>query len=246
MKQQNSLAEASEKKVLQALMSKSPMSWSELLAATQVSSRTLSKALNRLESKGLVYRKIEPTDKYPPPVLYGLTPQSVEVLEPILFGGLSFWWALGFNVEKSFYAETEEGFISGFYSENIRFLEALLRILARVFYGFIKYLETGNRDWYELTKYPLELNPIFLEYFGISTRWKMKIKEKPLRGVTIYEITAWEYKFSKSEFEELKKKCQKMFKKEWRKLEEIHANVLRNLELLKQKLEKQSMAGVKA
>jgi len=239
LKQQNSLAEASEKKVLQALMSKSPMSWSELLAATQVSSRTLSKALNRLESKGLVYRKIEPTDKYPPPVLYGLTPQSIQVLEPILFGGLSLWWAMGLIGKKMFYVKTEEGFRAEFEPENISLLEVLIRVLARALYGFIKYFETDNRDWVVHTKHPLELNPIFLEYLGFE-KWRGIIEEKRLGSFKIGMLTVWEARFSKSEFAEFKKKCQKMFKKEWRKLEEIHANVLRSLELLKQQLEKQS------
>ena len=68
----------SENKVLQALAQKSPLRWTELLQETKLSSRTLKKALNRLESDRLINRKVGAGKEYPPPVYYGLNSRGWE------------------------------------------------------------------------------------------------------------------------------------------------------------------------
>jgi DNA-binding Lrp family transcriptional regulator len=73
-------AEISEQKILSALLKKSPQTYTELLQTTKMSSRTLHKALRRLEEQGKVLRKIETSGKYPPPVLYSLTEEGKKSL----------------------------------------------------------------------------------------------------------------------------------------------------------------------
>jgi DNA-binding HxlR family transcriptional regulator len=75
----------SEQTILRSLRSKSPQRWSELLKDTNISSRTLKKALERLEKKKLVCRQVDQGRKYPPPVRYSLSRKGIETVDPQLF-----------------------------------------------------------------------------------------------------------------------------------------------------------------
>lgn len=75
----------SKTKVLEALAQKSPLRWNELLKKTQLSPRTLSLALDRMENEGLVYRNMDTGSGYPPPVYYGLTPEGRIHVRPSMF-----------------------------------------------------------------------------------------------------------------------------------------------------------------
>lgn len=74
----------SEQTVLRSLNEKSPQRWGELLKNTEISSRTLKKALERLEKRNMIYRKVSQVAEYPPPVLYGLSETGKETVNPLL------------------------------------------------------------------------------------------------------------------------------------------------------------------
>lgn len=75
----------SEQTILRSLSTKSPQRWSELLVDTKISSRTLKKALERLEKRKMVRREVSQGKEYPPPVMYGLSRKGIETVDPQLF-----------------------------------------------------------------------------------------------------------------------------------------------------------------
>lgn len=66
----------SEQVVFKELIKKSPQRWGELLKNTKLSSRTLKNALERMQKKEMITREIDQGKEYPPPVLYGLSPNA--------------------------------------------------------------------------------------------------------------------------------------------------------------------------
>ncbi len=74
----------SEATIFKELSKKSPQRWGELLRNTKLSSRTLKKALERMQKNNLITREINQGKEYPPPVLYGLTPEAKTFFGPLL------------------------------------------------------------------------------------------------------------------------------------------------------------------
>lgn len=73
-----------EQTVFKELAKKSPQRWGELLRNTKLSSRTLKNALERMQKNNLITREIDQGKEYPPPVLYGLTPEAKLSFGPLL------------------------------------------------------------------------------------------------------------------------------------------------------------------
>jgi len=132
--------EVSEKQILNTLAEKSPLRWSELLNKTPLSSRTLKKALDRMESEGLVYRRIEAEKEYPPPVYYGLTSKGIGQATPQLFA-----LALSdvFDGDSSPQTITDEKELQAI------LLDVGRKIAAVHLYGILKSIEHRNLDWLE-------------------------------------------------------------------------------------------------
>lgn len=77
-----------EAKIMKVLVIKSPVRWNELLEYTELSSRTLKKALDRMQDNGIVNRKMSSGREYPPPVYYRLTQKGKRQVVAQLFAGL--------------------------------------------------------------------------------------------------------------------------------------------------------------
>jgi len=75
----------SEQAVFKELIIKSPQRWGELLKNTKLSSRTLKNALERMQKKEMITREIDQGKEYPPPVLYGLSPNARALNGPWMF-----------------------------------------------------------------------------------------------------------------------------------------------------------------
>lgn len=163
MIQQKELAKASDNKVLKALMQKSPQTWTQLVEATGLSTRTLRKALKRLEKQSLIYRKVDATGKYPPPVLYGLTPQGSKALAPIIFAIKSYNYALGLRLEAWNAKQTDKKVVLTQTLENelaslplTKRLQIIgRRLFARALFSFLQTLKTGDSSWLENTNFSL-------------------------------------------------------------------------------------------
>ena len=159
MNVQDKLALKSERKVLEALMQKSPQTWSELVKNTGLSTRTLQKALKRLMSQQKIYRHVESTEKYPPPVLYGLTPKGEKSLLPIVFQIESTFYIFGFvpRYEKTEIKDKKEEIAIKFPLEDEFYelsTQKYLQIMCRRFFAvalfnLLQYLKTGNPLWAE-------------------------------------------------------------------------------------------------
>lgn len=241
MNAQNKLIFESKKKVLEALMQKSPQTYSELLQATGVSSRTLTKTLNRLQKEGAVYRQIQANaEKYPPPVVYGLTPEGRKTLVPFIFSTTSFWWAMGYKVEKPRIVNVkvgEEGDVKKgvlFKGETLSLAEMLWRLFFRALYALIKYFETKNADWLDCAQTPLALNPLMLQFLGYKGEISgFQKTEQYIQGIGVGSMF-FEAHFTQEDINEIKRQVQKHSKDEWRKLEEFYKASLNFAEKLEE------------
>jgi len=145
--------------VIRELTRKSPQKWSDLLKSTQISSRTLKKALNRLEEKGLLYRNVEQGVEYPPRVFYGLSPEGRKSSGPLLFSSKVYPYVLGLDLEwKLIHREGQEqpAAMIRFKSEkkSMRDRIALIgkRLGALRLFALLKAFEEGNLDWLHETE----------------------------------------------------------------------------------------------
>jgi DNA-binding HxlR family transcriptional regulator len=186
---QNKLSAASENKVLKALMQKTPQTWSELKEATKISSRTLRKALLRLENQGKVFRKVEVGNKYPPPVLYGLTEVGKKSLTPILFSMYASGYILGLKPHyEKMQAETSKGEVKlklpaedeyAGLSLAERFETIGRRLFATKLFCLLEYLQTNNDVWlFEDIATGLPSIIYLLPALGIQETIKAQVKSK--------------------------------------------------------------------
>jgi DNA-binding HxlR family transcriptional regulator len=142
--------EESEKTVLETLLKKSPQRWGELLKNTELSSRTLRNALERMLDAQLVYREVGQGKEYPPPVLYGLTPKGNENLKPLLFEQYSKFGV--FNVIEEERKEDQTNSYSGHFTpcqkDEIKQLASVGKRLGILYlFAFFKSLEDQDSDW---------------------------------------------------------------------------------------------------
>lgn len=195
MSQQSSLALVSERKILEELAQKGPQTWSELLKATGLSTRTLRKALLRLEKRGEVYRKILEGEKYPPPVLYGLTPKGKEKVIPLLFALMAKDYVLGIKQDFSAINVREKkggvefriplkDLYEGMSPEE-RLHAMARRQLAVQLFALLKAVETGDTSW--LIHIPLELIGDFWLPIQLGLPFKQIWTEKFLKLQKILE-----------------------------------------------------------
>lgn len=183
MNSQNKLAAASENKVLKALMQKSPQTWSELKEATKISSRTLRKALLRLEKQGKIFRQIAVGKKYPPPVLYGLTDVGKKSLAPLIFSAKTLYYIWGWECkwEKAELTINQLKIPLKNVYQNLS-VEERLQVMARRFFvtklfGLLKALETGDSNWFELVSEGLPVIPHLLMQLNIPPKTLNRTKE---------------------------------------------------------------------
>ena len=149
----------SEHIVIRELTKKSPQRWSDLLKNTQISSRTLKKTLNRLEEKGLLYRNVEQSKEYPPPVFYGLSSKGRKSSNPILFATSARPYVLGANLQLEVMRKENEKQLQvtigvATEKENMKDRIALIgkRLGAFYLFALLKSLEDGNMDWVHETE----------------------------------------------------------------------------------------------
>lgn len=222
-------------------MQKTPQTYSELLQATGMSSRTLVKALNRLQKEGVITRQIQAnTDKYPPPVFYMLTPEGGKTLTPYVFATMSFWWAMGYKAEspKPVRVETAEGAVKEgvlLKAETLSLAEMFTRLFARAVYGLIKYFETKNIDWLNCTQTPLAINPFMLEFLGYKGEFTGFIKpEQSIQGESVGSL-GFIVKITQEDIGKLKRQAEKLLKEEWRQLDMFYEASLKSVERLTKK-----------
>ena len=184
MNSQNKLATASENKVLKALMQKTPQTWSELKEATKISSRTLRKALLRLENQGKVFRQIATGKKYPPPVLYGLTEVGKKSLAPLIFSAKTWNYILGWEYKwkKAELNMNQLKIPLKNVCARALSVEERLQIMAKRFFavklfGLLKTLETGDNSWFELVSEGLPVTPNLLVQLNIPLKALDQTKE---------------------------------------------------------------------
>jgi DNA-binding HxlR family transcriptional regulator len=210
---QNKQSAASESRVLKALLQKSPQTWSELLEVTKLSSRTLRKALLRLERQGKVFRRVDTGEKYPPPVLYGLTDVGRQSLAPLVFASEARQWWLGFQLQwerAEFFKYTTADSLGmkipakGIF-ENLD-AGARLQAMARRFFAaklfmLIKALETNDSAWSEMVPEDL-FDPYLLLQLGVPLEPLRRTEE----GKVVAEAAAKVKTHSPLIFEETWKK----------------------------------------
>jgi len=158
--------EVSEKQILNTLAEKSPLRWGELLKKTPLSSRTLRKALDRMESKGLVYRRIQAEKEYPPPVYYGLTSKGMGQATPQLFA-----LALSDVFEGDLSPQT----ITDEKELQVTLLDVGRKIAAVHLYGILKSIEQRNLDWLEILYEDQSALILFVDY--LAARLNLSEKE---------------------------------------------------------------------
>ena len=189
----------SENVVLRTLVLSSPQRWKDLLAKTKLSSRTLKKALNRLEQKGRIYRQMEQTKEYPPPVLYGITPEAQKSISPMLFSVLVHDYALGLIPDHETIGGNEKAIGMFFKAEKEKPSERLALLVQRLgvlqLFVLLKALEERNFDWTNEISRVLEYDERVEKALSLSnenTRWvffddsleeseKQRIKESELK-----------------------------------------------------------------
>jgi len=181
----------SEIKVLKALKEKTPQTWSELLTQTKLSSRTLQKTLKRLENAGKIYRKVEDTGRYPPPVFYGLTKEGQvythERLEPFLFMQYAFECLVGLppSLEYIYFTEKEKQKIEKIKEKYANMPpKTRYQILAKKFFAvkifsLINFLETKNELWIDEGVFLL---PTILSLMESEGEADLKKKAEQLRA----------------------------------------------------------------
>ena len=237
----------SERKILQTLLLAPDykLRWNELLEKTKLSKRTLSKSLQRLQECGYVHRFLDPkSTEYPPPVYYQLAEERKDVIAPLLFSIYSFYYAMGL-LENIMKAPTLTPISS--LTEPLKIMAR--RLFARSFFAFIKYLETGNPNWYAYVKDDLSINPLMLFQIGFALLPNVDIKakadEKEMNGLSIIELKYTEIsipqKNAKKYIEGLKWIVKKAFPKEFDELEKIfQASIKFDLQENSQKVSKDS------
>lgn len=242
MNRQNSPAKISEKKVLEALLQKSPRTWSELARVTGLSTRTLRKALLRLEKTGVVFRKVMVGEKYPPPVLYGLTPRGREKVTPLLFSLMAREYILGVEVLSSFMKvnKSEEGVEFRFPLKNLyeglsleeRIYTISRRQLAVQLFALLKAVETGNMEWIEyvplglIGDYPLfiQLNLPVDQISAGLLRLQHFLEEKGGEKIMIMEhITPITIQLKEDFARKLRDLLERFFPEELKQIEQIYA-----------------------
>jgi DNA-binding HxlR family transcriptional regulator len=141
----------SETVVLRALSLNSPQRWGQLLVNTPLSSRTLKSALDRLEDKGQIYRQVEQTKVYPPPVLYGLSEKADKSIIPMLFAVKVRQYALGLANGSELIGENKEAVALFFKTEKEDPKERLALLVHRLgvlqLFVLLKALEERNTEW---------------------------------------------------------------------------------------------------
>ena len=230
MNSQNKLAAASENKVLKALMQKTPQTWSELKEATKISSRTLRKALLRLENQGKVFRQIATGKKYPPPVLYGLTEAGKKSLASLIFSAKTWNYILGWEYkwEK---AETNTNQVKiplkNVY-QNLS-VEERLQVMARRFFvtklfGLLKTLETGDSSWLELVSEGLPVTPFLLLQLNIPKEGDVigRAKTKILEQEPLIFKEDWSCYLDNEAVTRLKNVLSHAFPKEYEELQKLY------------------------
>ncbi|MHA1628556.1 MAG: winged helix-turn-helix transcriptional regulator [Candidatus Heimdallarchaeota archaeon] len=232
MNVQDKLALESERKLLEALMQKSPQTWSELVKNTGLSTRTLQKALKRLMSQQKIYRQVEPTEKYPPPVLYGLTPEGEKSLLPIVFQIKSSFYTLGFipRYEKAeIKGEKEEVTIKFPLEDELKgaSIQKCLQIVCRRFFAtalfnLLQYLETGDPLWKEQIPDGI-LTSHFLARFGLTDYAEMKTA--PIGGYSedlILKVTNETILIDKERLKVFENAIKQTFPEEYKQLQQIY------------------------
>ncbi len=219
----------SETAVMRELTKKSPQRWSDLLKTTQLSSRTLKKALNRLEKKGLTYRQMEQGEEYPPPVFYGLSPKGEKSTIPLLFSidarpyilGLRLEWRIRDNTpkKKSVIVEIKKE------KESLEERIALIGKRLGVFYLFslLKALEEKNMDWLVDTKDFLDFRDLFMHMtFDIDfpkQKWSGRVED--IEGHLTLPLPKTNVIPKKKEIKKIKKKLKQVYPDEIRAFEEM-------------------------
>ena len=176
----------SEQAVLKEFATKSPQRWGELLKNTKLSSRTLKKALERLQERQLVNREVEQGIEYPPPVFYGLSSQGEESIRPMIFASYAKNSIFNPTKEETTLntAETQPKFESFPFQkapplvirlkpeiadEKERLAAVGRRIGVFYLFMFLKAIEDGNQDWMPEAKSLLEYDSIIEAALGYGT-----------------------------------------------------------------------------
>ena len=238
MSSSRALAEASEKKILSALLKKSPLTWTQLLQATKLSSRTLHKALIRLENQGKVFRKIEVSDKYPPPVLYGLADRDAAL--PILFESYATNYILGLSPqwqqaeireeekEVKIKLEVKNDYAGLTLAERYQILA--LRLFATKLFCLLQALNSGNELWLTGIGEGLPLIPEFLIQLGlqeIKTEAKTE-KITELDNSLIFKLKPTIF-LTKEAVKQLRNMFQNALPKEYSELQKIYEKCLKEI-----------------
>lgn len=222
----------SEHIIMRELTRKTPQRWSDLLKNTQISSRTLKKALNRLEEKGLLYRNVEQSQEYPPRVFYGLSPEGRKSSDPLLFATSARPYVLGVNLEwKVMHEEGREqpSVTIGVATEKKNMKDRITLIGKRLgvlhLFALLKALEDGNMDWLHEIEGFLNYDPFVASVLNFkdlklhaSTRIESVDGELLLPIPTLAEVP------EQKEVKKLKNLLEQIYPEEVKTFEEILKN----------------------
>jgi DNA-binding HxlR family transcriptional regulator len=219
----------SEHVVVRELTKKSPQRWSDLLKNTQISSRTLKKALNRLEEKGLVYRNVEQGQAYPPPVLYGLSLEGKKSGGPMLFAANARPYVLGLSIQWEGRREKDQGPASVILhldteKENVKDRIALIgkRLGVLQLFALLKALENGNMDWLHETEGFLSYDPFIasvLDFRDVKGHFSARVQS--IDGELVLPIPRITDMPEQEEVKRLRDLLEQIFPEEIKAFEEI-------------------------
>jgi DNA-binding HxlR family transcriptional regulator len=231
----------SERIVITNLTLKSPQRWSDLLERSKMSSRTLRKTLKRLEEKGLVYRQMKQGDKYPPPVLYGLSSEGKKGIDPILFSTNIWQYILGTEVEWNVKGQGEFSMSLKLEKQNIQErIEAIGRKLGSFYlFSIFKYFQDRNIDWITEAKKlftcdPLTIHALELADLNIEQGSKYQSKIEKIGDQYLFQPfpSDVEYKFTTDDkrIKEFRKILEQIYPLEIQHFEDVLAQNKRDNE----------------
>lgn len=217
----------SERTVIRELVKKSPQRWSNLLASTKISSRTLKNTLMRLEEKGAVYRRVEQGKEYPPPVFYGLSSEGKEIGDPMLFA-LNVWpYVLGLRFDWKAVGpkEVSIGIVIKTKDKKQRIASLGRRLSALCLFALLQTFKEQNTDWLLEARNLLNYDPFTVMTLDLDNlKIKTEGRVERLGGqnfLALPQNLEFDYTVKKEKIEELEKILKEVYAEEIQAFERV-------------------------